>query len=179
MSLPENFLNPSKPDGEPKRCPHPDDYTAPARWQMSNGCFHVTEYCYECESRVGDWIPKASLSERGLEPDDLPIVGGVVSDEPCAVYGCKRVGVEDHHWAPQRLRDWFGDEYSGYPQTYLCRYHHDLWHRVVTPELKSPLVRVGDLVDFDASMTVREVVDSLRNKLIERVPSSSGGRADG
>jgi len=51
-------------------------------------------------------------------------------DIECAV--CHARGGELHHWAPQSLADYFGDDWSDWPQVYLCRKHHRQWHEIVT-----------------------------------------------
>ena len=48
----------------------------------------------------------------------------------CAI--CGALGAQNHHFAPQSLRQYFGDDFEKYPQVFLCDYHHRLWHEVVT-----------------------------------------------
>jgi len=49
----------------------------------------------------------------------------------CPVCGDR--GTELHHWAPVAM---FGrSEADKWPKDYLCKTHHDDWHRTVTPQL--------------------------------------------
>ena len=46
---------------------------------------------------------------------------------PCSVQGCPGSGEELHHWAPKCL---FGpDAAELWPKGYLCRIHHQEWHK--------------------------------------------------
>ena len=37
--------------------------------------------------------------------------------------------------APEGMEDLFGEYWAGYPQVSLCRFHHMIWHGIVTPGL--------------------------------------------
>lgn len=67
--------------------------------------------------------------------------------EPCAV--CGKLGTEWHHWAPRALQADFGnyEEWAKWPTTFLCKEHHQLWHKIVTPHLKSSGRTEEDLFD--------------------------------
>jgi len=65
--------------------------------------------------------------------DDIPIAVDYSQDTACII--CGKPGAEIHHWAPQALKDQFGDEWTSWPTTTLCREHHQQWHRIVTPYL--------------------------------------------
>lgn len=76
---------------------------------------------------------KKVLAPFGQSIDDLPIVkDNTNSQEVCVVCGSP---AEWHHWAPTAYAEKFGEDWSLYPTAPLCRYHHFLWHDIVTPGL--------------------------------------------
>jgi hypothetical protein len=48
----------------------------------------------------------------------------------CCVCHCE--GAQLHHFAPQTLADYFGNEWHNWPTAYLCQDHHRQWHEIVT-----------------------------------------------
>lgn len=69
----------------------------------------------------------------GKTTDDIPICADLRELQSCEI--CGSAGAELHHFAPQSLRDYFGDEWVKWPTMYLCKAHHDLWHSCVTPNM--------------------------------------------
>lgn len=97
--------------------------------------------CVECQSHAKQddiWIPHAVISYwigqgRFKTPEDIPVHVEYASKRRCAI--CRRYGAEYHHWAPQSMAKFFGDDWAKWPGEYLCKEHHDLWHEIVTPHL--------------------------------------------
>jgi len=64
--------------------------------------------------------------------DDIPVVKDHRGDCQCVICG---EPAEVHHWAPQALREAFGEEWELWPWAALCVGHHRQWHDIVTPGL--------------------------------------------
>lgn len=104
---------------------------------FANGSENFLWVCARCNKRnpTGDnkfYIPKETVEAHLTQEQihDLPVI------MPTVYSRCVRCGnrqAELHHWAPKGI---FGDdEASQWPQDYLCKDCHDLWHRKVTPQL--------------------------------------------
>jgi hypothetical protein len=118
--------------------------TALLRRQIAaNSVSQVAWYCERCRQwaeKPVRWIGHddagAILAPHLKVIDDLPVVTDYRTQEyACAV--CGELGAEYHHWMPQTLArhvevwpDW---QHWGQLTVYLCRKHHKLWHRLVTP----------------------------------------------
>lgn len=66
----------------------------------------------------------------GVKIEDYDTDNMVISFDdrvPCDIPGCKNMGAENHHFAPEHL---FGEDCEKYPQMNLCKPHHDEWHRL-------------------------------------------------
>lgn len=76
------------------------------------------------------------LAEYGKTIDDLqPITDYTTQSQPCVI--CGAPDTEFNHWLPQMFAErpeikpeWDTWANVGAP---LCRHHHALWHRIVTP----------------------------------------------
>lgn len=98
-------------------------------------------WCLDCDSHarkqsifighlvVQDWFKRGRLN-GAKSLDDIPIINNYADDCRCVV--CKKPGAEYNHWAPQSLAEYFGDDWAAWPGGYLCRFHHQLWHDIVT-----------------------------------------------
>lgn len=103
-----------------------------------NGVDHFLWYCERCErnaKRAGMWIPHRTIEawvRAGRLPstDVIPYVADYTNEDTCAV--CGDPAVEWHHWAPRALAEFFGDDWSRWPQESLCREHHIQWHSILT-----------------------------------------------
>jgi hypothetical protein len=99
----------------------------------NNGASQVYWMCKICRTNArggGVLIPHEKIKARGIEIKDIPIEKDYRTDK-CAV--CGETGTELHHFAPKHL---FGsDEAEKWPKTYLCKNHHTMWHRIVTPDM--------------------------------------------
>lgn len=95
-----------------------DDCTRIARKQGQNIPSWIVQYWYES-------------GKLPIPPSELPLAGDYTAQAVCCV--CGKPGAELHHFAPESLGDYFGGEWVQWPTAYLCKYHHDLWHSVVTP----------------------------------------------
>lgn len=91
-----------------------------------NGNVVIVERCPKCKTNT---LPGRPFLSKG----DFENIGALPlwedfteNSEPCAVKGCRNLGSEYHHFAPRHL---FGFECEGWPGAYLCKYHHDLWHK--------------------------------------------------
>lgn len=102
----------------------------------ANGSFQAIWSCSECDY-VTSSIPH-HLAERlsGTTVSDLRVVEdfrGLYAQ--CSVRGCDRDDVELQHWYPRAIDP---EKAARYPQTYLCRTHHEEWGHEVTPLLNPP-----------------------------------------
>ena len=106
----------------------------------SNGAVQIGWYCMTCETwgMPGQWVPHKEIAGQlafgGWTIENIPIVNDY-RDVPCAI--CGKIGTEVHHWMPQKFKDhpdveaeWQAWQAQTAP---LCKYHHDLWHDLVTP----------------------------------------------
>lgn len=75
------------------------------------------------------YIEHQKIEDAKIDIDSLPVVENYSGREVCAV--CGSPYTERHHWAPRHL---FLDADS-WPQDYLCKHHHDMWHTLVTPNM--------------------------------------------
>jgi hypothetical protein len=101
----------------------------------ANGVNQFGWWCEKCERWAVKGKPFLShgwLQARNIQPNEIPIIADYSHETPCVI--CGEPG-ELHHWAPQALNNQGGEEWHRYPTEYLCRYHHRLWHMIVTPEL--------------------------------------------
>lgn len=95
------------------------------RQVTSSGAKVVVERCPKCKMNPNTGSP--FLSSKSYDWDSLPLYkDDSLSSEPCGYLGCKNIGTELHHYAPQHL---FSDAWS-YPVGYLCKEHHKKWHEV-------------------------------------------------
>jgi hypothetical protein len=106
------------------------------RQLAQNESVHFLWQCSRCNTKNPDrkpplYIPKA-LIESKLTPEqiaELPLLMPSLYTR-CAV--CGNRATEMHHWAPRGI---FGDDCENWPKDYLCKDHHEHWHRAVTPQL--------------------------------------------
>ena len=110
---------------------------------VGNGAETVLWYCLACnrgaelnEPAIKRDTVNAYLAHWRKTVADLPIVEDYTqTSPPCIV--CGRQDTEYNHWLPQMFADrpevapeWSQWSSVGAP---LCRHHHTLWHRIVTP----------------------------------------------
>lgn len=88
-----------------------------AYWRCPNG-----DHCTRKNSQN---VSHRILKELGVSLDDLPVIRDDKLEVVCEVVGCERPGFENHHWA--RLGVY--PDAPNWPQSALCKYHHDLWHK--------------------------------------------------
>ena len=109
------------------------------RKYASNGSERFFWYCPNCNRHANQrhyWISHKTIKRwqgEGRLPDNLeqiPVIADYRENVSCVV--CGRPGAEYHHFAPQSLADFFGDDWHLWPTAYLCRKHHDQWHDIVT-----------------------------------------------
>jgi hypothetical protein len=125
------------------QCRHCNGDTFMRGARGANGVVRYAWYCLACQRWAvfgGQWISHASLTlrlaQQGARPEDIPIVQDDSAVAPCVI--CGDPG-EAHHWAPQHLKEAFGDEWYKWPTANLCRPHHDLWHHILTPNMSHKL----------------------------------------
>lgn len=85
-----------------------------------------------CE-RCGGGTAGRFYSVRGLPEEEvarLPVIDRRTVEDECE--RCGKLGAEAHHWAPTHI---WGSEASDWPISRLCKECHDLWHRVMTPDM--------------------------------------------
>lgn len=98
---------------------------------ISNGAIAVWIACLESDPihrlrSDGTNVSKAQVEKWGFTLESIPTVNDY-SYVGCAVEGCTQVGVENNHWAPKEI--WGKRESDKWPQSRLCKPHHDEWHR--------------------------------------------------
>lgn len=103
---------------------------------FANGSENFMWVCASCNRRNpsgGDLFIAKDLVEQYMTPEqikDLPVIANAPTSR-CARCGSRNC--ELHHWAPKGI---FGkDEAEQWPQDFLCKSCHDLWHMAVTPQL--------------------------------------------
>lgn len=96
--------------------------------EYRNGTLHFCWYCLSCGTDTGAVKQPHKDINVKLLPRKVP-----KDKNLCAVVGCERYDTERHHWLPRHLAQWELSE--SFPQSYLCRKHHQLWHRLVTPNM--------------------------------------------
>lgn len=108
-----------------------------------NGSYAVFWYCTACERSAQQNRPSikhelvsAYLGQWHRTISDVPVLEDYTQDtEPCVICGAQ--DTEFNHWLPQMFAErpeiapeWDTWANVGAP---LCRHHHALWHRIVTP----------------------------------------------
>lgn len=88
---------------------------------MANSCFATKQEAMEQQRKIGE-LKKIELSHIKYNPRGFP----------CVVDGCDKTESEWHHFAPYHL---FGVDADKWPAGYLCKQHHQQWHRLVTPSM--------------------------------------------
>jgi len=107
---------------------------------IGNGSSQVVWWCLDCELGAVVNCPPlkhldilAFISKWEVGINDLPVIKDYSAQVLCAV--CGKPNTEYHHWAPQSYYKLGGADWFKYPGAYLCKYHHHLWHAIVTPTL--------------------------------------------
>jgi hypothetical protein len=99
-----------------------------------NGSDHFLWIC-ECGKKNPDdkvlFISRSKV-EQHLSTNDIDEVPVLMPDLYCRCAVCGDRAVEMHHWMPRGI----SNDADSWPKDYLCKKHHDLWHRLVTPNLK-------------------------------------------
>lgn len=93
----------------------------------SSGVKTAVEYCWTCGA-------KQTISKHDLRPVFDLCFRDNTSAEMCVICG-SGAGVERHHWAP---REFFGPDSESWPQSYLCRSHHQQWHATMNAAVPIP-----------------------------------------
>jgi hypothetical protein len=88
----------------------------------NNGHLIATLRCVVCGGELA--------TTGATESAALPVWADANHKIPCEHCGEKN-GVEFHHWAPRHLFD----DADAWPTAWLCVKCHQLWHRVVTPNM--------------------------------------------
>ena len=101
----------------------------------ANGKNQYFWYCTRCECITPrgtflrhDEVAQLNLSERFYI---VALLNNYQINVYCAICGAS--GAEQHHFAPQSLREYFGDNWGKWPVINLCCQCHRLWHVTVTP----------------------------------------------
>ena len=103
------------------------------------GATMIAWRCMDCDCWAESpmhWIKHETVREiigQRFALDDIP----VFEDYRSACDICGKPGAQLHHFLPQALaqhEEVFSDwrQWCKF-QSYLCQYHHDLWHDLVTP----------------------------------------------
>jgi hypothetical protein len=109
-------------------CPTCGAQTQIVKNLISNGTYQIYFWCRVCRRRpiAGHCISHKSFT--GDEIASIPILENYLAQygEKCIV--CQEFGTEYHHTAPTAI---FKDLAESYPKYWLCRYHHELWHKTI------------------------------------------------
>ena len=98
----------------------------PFRYIFKNGAKAVTDRCPECMKCPNP--NRAFLPMREYDWNTLPLYKDDKDNcIPCSYIGCENKGTELHHFAPKQ----FFQDADNWPMNYLCKYHHDLWHKTI------------------------------------------------
>lgn len=125
----------------PPECRHCGSKNVKLRTNVTtSGVRQFAWRCLDCDrwaEKPIRWLGHEYLSAQlkrlyGATLDQIPAVEDYSGEHPCVICGAPG---EVHHWAPRAYKDEFGDDWWDWPTAPLCRKHHRLWHRVVTPEL--------------------------------------------
>lgn len=114
-----------------------------------SGSSQVYWQCKTCRRNAyggGQYIDHKPIIAFGKPIENIPVIEDY-RVEKCAV--CGALGAEYHHWAPRHL---FGDDADKWPGAYLCKQHHDLWHRLVTPLMSRAKARVRQQTDYTRTL---------------------------
>lgn len=126
------------------RCQAADKRIVLRRNVTANGVSQIYWWCLECEQpaeNASGWLPhvavRAYLAQWGKSIDDIPIIADYRAGYPCVI--CGNTATEYHHYLPRMIAEhpeikpqWPAWDAQG---AYLCKYHHDLWHDLVTPDM--------------------------------------------
>lgn len=95
---------------------------------MLNGSKTVVDKCPRC-GRDGD-LNQPYLPSKDYDWEMLPLWEDRSKDSPkCSYLNCNnKEGVELHHFAPKAT---FGEDADNWPVAYLCKIHHNLWHKKI------------------------------------------------
>ena len=139
----------------PQRCCYCGGTSAQLMRQIfHNGSQNIVYVCDECGrhmDRLRVYWPKSILTGN---IEDLPVLTDKRDDQCCAVEGCVSRDVEWHHWAP---KEFWGRDADHWPTVYLCRYHHRMWHDVMSGiklYTSDPVIEDSKALD-DRFITVR------------------------
>ena len=126
----------------------------------SNGVNMYTWWCTECEQHASvlTFIPHKVVkgwqdsNKLKISLDEIPVVDDFSHELPCVI--CGQPG-EYHHWAPQSLAEFFGNDWQKWPGSALCRKHHNQWHSIVTWAIPSPVKADSRIVEKYAAYVTR------------------------
>lgn len=106
---------------------------------QASGHVHIAWVCTICErfaDRQKQWVPRRAWElwcEFGKIDDieAIPLHADYRNEESaCTV--CGKIGTQLHHYAPQSLKEYFGNV-EAWPKGYLCDDCHTLWACLLTP----------------------------------------------
>lgn len=121
-------------------CDHCEGGNTRIRCQIiANGLRQFGWYCLDCQRwaekpirwLAHTWV-EAVCQRHGKTSADIPAIADFSNENNCII--CGQPG-EMHHWAPQALKNHFGEDYWRWPMAALCVLHHRLWHNAVTPHI--------------------------------------------
>ncbi len=100
----------------------------------TNGAINIYWLCTNCLKPFypgKQFIKHEKVIDFGIDIDELLVIEDYSANgEPCAVCGKRQT--EIHHFAPKHL---FGDDADKWPVAPLCKYHHTMWHEILTPRM--------------------------------------------
>lgn len=109
-------------------CPH--DRNDFMRVIIANGSEQIRKRCLNCGELFGTAVGRATFHPNLIKA--MPVLVGE-TDRVCAV--CGKRETEEHHFMPRSIAASFGLDADAWPKAWLCREHHSIWHRLVTPFL--------------------------------------------
>ena len=97
----------------------------------------ISQVWYQCIFCLGNvegvgsaFVKHTELKSKNIEINLLPIINDY-RDSNRVCFVCGERDCELHHYAPRHL---FTNADS-WPTGYLCKKHHDQWHKIVTPNM--------------------------------------------
>lgn len=120
--------------GQCKQCQRETQFVLHQQIFVS-GSINFLWVCSFCETRNPGrgnkfFIPHDTIKKH-LTQEQIDALPKLLPDLMVRCARCGHRECELHHWAPQHLFD----DSEDWPKDYLCRDCHDLWHKVVTPNM--------------------------------------------
>lgn len=111
---------------------------------FANGSYNLVCVCAQCNRHIdGNRVfwPKSLVDHI----ENLPLFKDESGQNSCSVKGCTNTDTELHHFAP---KEYWKHDAEYWPCLYLCRFHHRMWHDVMSgskPYMGDPVIEIKRL----------------------------------